>query len=102
MGIEAYLTRAYGPFALKYVAILYSHDVYSEIYARRLKLFSILSKHQSPCYMRHEKASPLDYDREEYQRIMDEYQKRKKQYQEEQAKDQSGVAFQISVAMSAA
>lgn len=64
--IEPYLERSYGPLALKYIALLYPHDVYSHIYANPLKIFSILSQQPAPRYMRHVQKSPLDYDKNDY------------------------------------
>ena len=64
--IDAYLVRSYGPLALKYTAILYPHDVYSNIYATPLRTFSILSQNAAPRYMKHVKKAPLDFDETEY------------------------------------
>ncbi|KTC85003.1 LicD family protein [Legionella brunensis] len=64
--IESYLVRSYGPLALKYTALIYPHDVYSQIYATPLRTFSILTQNAAPCYMRHEKKAPLDFDEMEF------------------------------------
>ncbi|WED43728.1 LicD family protein [Legionella cardiaca] len=64
--IDSYLIRSYGPLALKYTALIYPHDVYSRVYATPLRTFSILSQNPAPCYMRHEKKAPLDFDQIEY------------------------------------
>jgi cytidyltransferase-like protein len=61
-----YLRRCYGPSALNYKTRLYPHEVYSTIYASPLKIFSILSQHPTPRYMRHSKPDPLPFDQSVY------------------------------------
>lgn len=64
--MEAYLIRCYGPLALRYTAVEPPHEAYEKIYKSPLRVFSILAQHPLPCYMRHEKAMPVQYDEEEY------------------------------------